>query len=83
MKFLERHKMAQDNTMRIENIFALENLKKTVDVMLFYIDQSKQDFASKFGIVKGNFNYQWAELDKSNRFAKYALNPLFSEKGKH
>lgn len=76
LEFLEIHKMAQDNTIRIENLLTLENMKKTVDIMLFYINQSKQDFSSKFGLIKGNINYDWAQLNDYNRFAARSINIL-------
>jgi hypothetical protein len=81
LNFLEHHKMAQDNTIRVENLLTSENMKKTVDIMLFYINQSQNDFTSKFGCEPNNLNFDWHQLIKFNRFSNYSENPLTSEKG--
>lgn len=82
LKFLDKHKMTQDNTIRVENLLTIENLQKTVEIMLFYIEQSVNDFQSMFGTDSGNHNFNWHQLKQHNRFSVQSTNVLESASNK-
>ncbi|MDM1046484.1 PD-(D/E)XK nuclease family protein [Myroides sp. 1354] len=74
--FLKEQKMTQDTKLLLENINALKVLQKTVEIGLTYIENSKQDFETRFGKTKGNSNQNWGEIKRSNRFCNLTENIL-------
>lgn len=71
IKFLSKYKMAQDNTFKIENLLTLENLRKTIEISEFHINNSKDYFNTLFGSAKYNTNFNWSQLKEHNRFSHY------------
>lgn len=69
--FLNSYKMAQDNTIKAENLLSMENMLKTIEVAEFHIDNCKQEFTDLFGYFSLNKNSNWDQLRDNNRFCHY------------
>lgn len=82
LKFLTFHKMAQDNTIKVENLLSLENMHKTIEIMQFYLNQSKPDFDALFWTPNRDRNFQWAQINQHNRIAFNSILVLFSKSDK-
>ena len=82
LEFLNTYKMSQDNTLKSENLVAMENLRKTVEIAEFHIDNSKPYFIKLFGSTSLNKNFNWDQIKDKNRICYYADKVLASESGK-
>lgn len=80
LEFLTSHKMSQDNTIKSEHLVAMENMRKTIDVVEFYIENSKPDFRQYFLGVSLNKNASWDEIRVKDRLCYYSENVLNSDK---
>lgn len=84
--FLKKHKMEQDNTIKVENLLTMENLLKTLEIAKFHIGNSKDDFNKIFrklgSFEKGNVNSNWKQLNYHNRFCHFKKDILVSKSGK-
>lgn len=76
--FLNTYKMSQDNTLKSENFVAMENLRKTIEIAEFHIDNSKQKFIEYFGRSALNKNMNWDQIKSHNRVCYYVENVLNS-----
>lgn len=75
LQFLNYYKMGQDNTIKSENLLAMENMLKTVEILEFHIENCKKEFVDLFGYNNLNKNSNWDQLKGFNRFCYY-YNPL-------
>tara|TARA_R110002074_G_scaffold7143_1_gene30983 strand:+ start:342 stop:1376 length:1035 start_codon:yes stop_codon:yes gene_type:complete len=86
LDFLKKHKMEQDNTIKVENLLTMENLLKTVEIANFHINNSKDDFNKTFkglgSFENTNKNFNWTQLNRHNRFCNFKKNVLISKSGK-
>lgn len=82
LEFLNYFKMGQDNTIKAENLLSMENMLKTIEILEFHIDNSKQEFVSLFGYNNLNKNSNWDQLKTHNRFCYYNTPIIGSEKNK-
>lgn len=79
LSFLKNQGMAQEYVMTKENFEALKVLQKTVEIAQTYIENSKKDFECLFGIKSVNSNWNWGEIQRSNRFCNLSQNILDGE----
>ena len=83
LKFLKSYSMAQDNTLKSVNLIAMENMKKTLEISEFHIENAKQNFQRLFGSAKTNANFNWGQIRYHNRICHFKGNVLTSPTGKH
>ena len=76
IKFLYKYKMAQENTFKSENIVAMENLQKTIEIAEFHINNSKENFNEAFRSDKAEYINNFDELKKNNRVKNWKLGIL-------
>lgn len=79
LNFLEHYKMAQDNTLRIENLLSMQNMYKTIEIIEGHLENSKDEFENQFGLTKTNSNFNWKQLKDHERFCNYRDNILESQ----
>ncbi|MAX70791.1 MAG: hypothetical protein CMC76_06760 [Flavobacteriaceae bacterium] len=82
LEFLTSHKMSQDNTIKSEHLVAMENLLKTIEIVEFHIEKSKNTFELIFGRDKSDRNFHWAQIKNHNRIGYLKTNVLNSLSGK-
>lgn len=74
LKFLNQYKMAQDNTFKTENFLVMENMKKTLEIIEFHIEQPKEKFIELFGENRKDLKKgKWGQL-KNNRLCYWYEN---------
>lgn len=76
LQFLNYNGMEQDYTIKAENLLTMENMRKTIDVLEFHIDNCKDYFIKKFSFNNLNKNSNWDQLKIHNRFSYYIKNVL-------
>ncbi|MDO1514348.1 hypothetical protein Q2T41_16965 [Maribacter confluentis] len=81
LEFLNNYKMSQDNTLKSENLVAMENLSKTIEIAEFHIDNSKPQFIELFGYTSLNKNFNWDQIKAKNRICYYVDSALPSISG--
>lgn len=81
--FLNKYKMAQDNTFKIENLLTLENMLKTVEIAEFHINNSKGNFNELFDCERYNYNFNWSQFREHNRFCHYRSGIISSASNKY
>lgn len=70
LHFLEQHGMAQDNTLRTENLLALQHLRKSKEIAEFHLNNAKSLFETYFGkIEKSSKAFTIEQVQSHNRFA--------------
>ncbi|WP_192877695.1 PD-(D/E)XK nuclease family protein [Arenibacter hampyeongensis] len=82
LEFLSTYKMSQDNTLKSENLIAMENMRKTIEIAEFHIENSKYHFIKKFGYTSLNKNFNWDQIKLNNRVCYYVEKALNSVTGK-
>ncbi len=82
LEFLKEHKMAQDNTLRSDNLIAMESMRKTIEIVEFHVDNSKPEFTERFGKVDYNKNFNWDQIRNHNRIVYSVEKVLLSKTGK-
>ncbi|WP_170863202.1 PD-(D/E)XK nuclease family protein [Pseudozobellia thermophila] len=82
LEFLKNNKMAQDNTIKSDNLIAMESMRKTIEIIEFHIENSKPEFVRKFGKVKYNKNFNWDQIRNHNRIVYSVEDVLKSKTGK-
>ncbi|MCB0462833.1 MAG: PD-(D/E)XK nuclease family protein [Flavobacteriaceae bacterium] len=80
LEFLNQYKMSQDNTLKSENLIAMENMRKTIEIVEFHIENSKHAFIELFGGTSLNKNANWDQIKDKNRVCYYKDNILKTEK---
>jgi len=83
IKFLTNYKMAQDNTIKSENLLSMENLLKTIEVAEFHIENCKPEFNKEFGSEKYDRNFNWNQIKTHNRVCHYNSGVLKSNNKEH
>lgn len=83
IEFLKRFNMQQDNTVKINNLLALENLTKSIEIVEFHIENSKDEFNKRFYPKIYDRNFNWKQLKENNRFCHLSEFVLKSESNKH
>lgn len=78
LNFLNKYKMAQDNTFKSENLITLENLNKTLEIMEFHISNCRHEFNEMFGYENYNKNFNWEQIRDNWRYAHYCSGILKS-----
>jgi hypothetical protein len=78
LTFLTQHKMAQDNTIRIENLLSLNNLVKSLEIMEFYVENSVHDFSEFFKPALRSKSRMMGQIKNHNRICVYNEQPLLS-----
>lgn len=81
--FLKKYGMEQDNTFKIENLMSMENILKTIEIVEFHINNSKENFHKLFGSQKYNSNFNWTQLREHGRFCHYNSKVLDSDTNKY
>lgn len=79
LKFLNYYKMGQDNTLKSENLLAMENMLKTIEIAEFHIENCRLEFNEIFGSEKSVRNFNWTQLKTHNRICNYSSGILKSE----
>ncbi|MBU2973279.1 PD-(D/E)XK nuclease family protein [Zobellia sp. B3R18] len=82
LEFLKEHKMAQDNTLKSDNLIAMESMRKTIEIVEFHIENSKPEFTRRFGKVNYNKNFNWDQIRNHNRIVYSVEKVLLSKTGK-
>ena len=83
LQFLKSYNMAQDNTLKSVNLISMENMKKSIEICEFHIENAKVNFRNTFGIVKINSNYNWGEIKNNDRICNLNYPILKSATGKY
>ncbi|QCD61108.1 PD-(D/E)XK nuclease family protein [Tenacibaculum maritimum] len=83
IEFLKRFNMQQDNTLKINNLLALENLNKSIEIIEFHIENSKDEFNNRFYPKNYDRNFNWKQLKENNRFCHLNEFVLKSESNKY
>lgn len=79
IQFLKYHRMEQDNTFRINNLLALENLNKSLDIVQFHINNAREEFNKRFYHATYRKNFNWNQIEVHKRIAHYGKDILKSE----
>lgn len=89
IEFLKINKMEQDNTFKIENLLALENLNKSIEIAEFHIDNEKvkKEFEDKFPLLSHSdfkkINWGGNYIKEYKRIDHKATGILKSKSGKY
>ena len=83
LKFLKTYNMAQDNTLKSVNLIAMENMKKTIEICEFHIENAKQHFKKMFGSANPNANFNWSQIRQHRRISHYNGGIVKSASNKH
>ena len=81
LNFLLQQNMAQDNTIRIENLLSIKNLSKSIEILDFYIDNSLDDFSKLFKPTIRSKSKTLDQIRNQNRACVYHEYPLEDSKG--
>lgn len=81
LNFLYQHQMAQDNTIRIENLLAIRNLSKSLEMIEFYVENSIDDFSKLFKPSLRSKSRLVDQLKQHNRICVYTEKPLLDSLG--
>jgi hypothetical protein len=81
LEFLTNYKINQDNTLKPEHLITFENMRKSIEIAEFHIENVKPKFAINCGNESLNKNSNWDLLKDNNRTCNYKLNIFHSETG--
>lgn len=76
IEFLKTNNMEQDNTFKVHNLLALENLNKSLDIVKFHIDNVREEFNKRFHYEEYNKNFDWDQIRDHKRICRRGLNIL-------